>query len=657
MAENKKARLSSGLWVDLYELAMAQVYFRYKNDQSATFELFVRSDKRPFYVAYGVGEALDYIQNIRFSKQDIEYLRGLGMFDEKFLKYLKRFKFKGDVWAVEEPEIIFSQEPILQVSGGIVEAQIIESAVLNIINLHSTLLTKAVRVVSAAKARKIYDFSLRRTQGKEASLVAAKVSFVAGAKGTAHVLAGEQYGIPVVGTMAHSFVTSFSSELDSFRAFSRVFPKKTILLIDTYGVKEGLDNAMCLAEEIKKDKPRLVGVRIDSGNLLELSKYVRRELDAAGLIDVIIFASGDLDEYKVKELVDKRAPIDAFGVGTHMGTSSDLPFSDVIYKMVEITDAWGNVWPVMKSSENKATLPYRKQVFRKTRAKKKLKNDVIGLASEKTAGRALLSKVIKKGERVKEGKDIFAHKKKLKDKLNSLPSSYKDAGSSSEPPLLISPRLEKAREKTRELIETRMKNKTKVFFDIDTQIDFVERKGALYVKNAHRLKTVWKDLNQFAFKNGITVFSSQDAHRKRDPEFKKFPPHCVKGEKGYEKISQTLLPYSITVSLQEHSDDELFRVKEKFSQIVIEKQVLDVFSNPNTKKLVDILKPAEVYIYGVTTEFCVRCAALGLADKVDKVFVIEDAVKEIDADKKNKTFSELKKKGVKFIKAKEAMGK
>ena len=649
---NDKVELKSGLWVDLYELAMAQVYFKYKRDRIATFELFIRSQKRPFYIAYGIREALDYLSGIRFTKEDIDFLNKLGLFGEEFLGYLRKFQFKGEVWSVDEPEIIFSQEPVLRVTANLIEAQIVESALLSTVNLHTTLATKAFRIVTAAGVRKVYDFSLRRAQGKEASLAAAKSSFVAGCQGSSNILAGKIYGLPVSGTMAHSFVVNFSSELESFRLFSKTFPKNTVLLIDTYSIKEGIQNAIKTAKMLKAEKKNLVGVRIDSGNLLEEAKYVRRHLDGEGLVDVLIFVSGDLDEYKIKELVDKRAPIDAFGVGTHMGTSSDLPFTDVIYKLVETGMPEGKPLPVMKISENKETLPFKKQVFRKFAPGKVMKQDSISLASEKKPGQPLLKKVMYKGSVLEKREDVFTQKKKLKKKAESLPKELKAITTLYKYPVVLTERLEKSSAVVKQLIKKRSESETVVFFDVDTQFDFIDKKGALFIKGADKLKNVWKKLTRFAESQRILVVSSQDVHKKKDPEFKKFNPHCIQNSRGCEKIPQTQLKsYIKIISGKSYTLSELFTMKDDYPQVIMEKNVLDVFSNPNTRMLLEVILPVRVYVYGVALEFCVKSACLGLVKAGYNVFLVEDAVEAVSSESKPAVLSELKKKGVKLIKA------
>ncbi|MDD5584258.1 MAG: nicotinate phosphoribosyltransferase, partial [Candidatus Omnitrophica bacterium] len=261
--------MTKGLFLDLYELTMAQAYFQHKPEALATFDIFIRSAKRPFYVACGIDDALKFAQEMHFTKEDIDYLRTLKLFNDDFLEYLKQFTFKGEIWAVDEPEIVFPQEPLLRVTANLIEAQLLESAFLNKINLATTLATKAARVVIAATGKSIYDFSLRRTQGLEAALASAKYSYIAGAKGTSNVYAGFLYKIPVSGTMAHSFVMSFDREIESFMAFAKTFPGRAILLVDTYDTKKGIESALKVAKNLKKEGYDLLGIRLDSGDIAQ----------------------------------------------------------------------------------------------------------------------------------------------------------------------------------------------------------------------------------------------------------------------------------------------------------------------------------------------------------------------------------------------------
>jgi len=415
------------LLIDFYELAMAQSYFNYRPGAFATFDLFVRRlpENRSFLLFCGLQEVIDYLGNLEFSKQDISFLKSLRRFSDDFLHYLKKFRFTGDMWTMEEGEIFFASEPVIRITAPLIQAQIIESFLLNTINLSTMIATKAARIVNIAQGRGLYDFSLRRTHGQDASIKVARSSFIAGFKGTSNVLAGKTYGIPVVGTMAHSFVMSFNSELQSFRAFADTFPKGTILLIDTYDSIEGINRAIVIANELKKKGHTLKGIRLDSGNIISLSKIARRMLDRARLHKVKIFASGNLDEYKIDRFVKAHAPIDDFGVGTHMGTSCDAPYLDVIYKISEVTDAYGKFLPTMKLSKRKATLPGRKQVFRISN-KTTFKHDVVGLAHERIKNaKPLLRPIIQRGKMVYSRPSILEIKKRATENLSRLSHSHK----------------------------------------------------------------------------------------------------------------------------------------------------------------------------------------------------------------------------------------
>ena len=308
---------TNSLLTDLYELTMAASYYQYKPDTMATFDLFIRKmpPQRSFFIAAGLESALRYLERVRFDKEELKYLKGLKLFPQEFIEYLTKFRFRGTVWALPEGTVFFPEEPIIRITAPIIEAQIIESFLLNIINLQVTMATKAARVVTASRGRAVYDFSLRRTQGREAAMQVARCSYMAGCRGTSNVLAGKVFDIPVAGTMAHSFVMSFESELSSFRAFARTFPQKAILLIDTYKEMQGLRNAITVAKEMEQTGVKLRGIRLDSGDFVSSSKKMRRILDNKGLSYVGIFASGYLDEYKIKTLLDRGARIDSFGVG------------------------------------------------------------------------------------------------------------------------------------------------------------------------------------------------------------------------------------------------------------------------------------------------------------------------------------------------------
>ncbi|HTY44513.1 MAG TPA: nicotinate phosphoribosyltransferase [Patescibacteria group bacterium] len=396
--------MNAGLLLDLYELTMAQSYFVYKAKTRATFDLFVRAlpRQRSYLIACGLADVLDYIRDLRFRQDDLRYLRSKKLFSAEFLKYLERFRFRGDIWAMPEGTVFFPPEPVIRVTGSIIEAQLIESFLLSTLNLQTMIASKASRVVNASEGRGVYDFSLRRTQGTEAAIKVARSSYIAGFAGTSNVLASKLYGIPASGTMAHSFVMSFKQELASFLAYSSIFPARTILLVDTYDTGKGIANAIAVGLYLKEQGHKLLGIRLDSGDIAYWSKLARRMLDKAGLKYVKIFASGNLDEAAIQELLRKGAPVDNFGVGTKMGVSVDAPFLDMIYKISEVTDEEGNFLPTMKLSEGKITYPGRKQVFRVQDKTGRFVKDILGLEAEKLAGKRLLVKVVDKGTIVSE---------------------------------------------------------------------------------------------------------------------------------------------------------------------------------------------------------------------------------------------------------------
>lgn len=432
--------MSPALLVDLYELTMAQSYFFYKKDNSATFDLFVRGlpKYRAYLVFCGLRDILDYIKNLSFSKDDLKYLETTKLFSAPFLKYLSRFRFKGDIWALAEGEIFFAQEPALRVTASIIEAQIIESFLLNTVNLQTMLASKASRVVQAAGKAGVYDFSLRRTHGQDAGVKAARSSYVAGFNGTSCVLAGKLYNIPLVGTMAHSFVMSFKQEIDSFLAYSHLYPRRSILLVDTYDTELGIQNAIRVGQYLKEKGFRLQGIRLDSGDIPSLSRMARSMLDRAGLKFVKIFASGNLDEFKISDLLKRKARVDSFGVGTNMGTSSDAPSLDVIYKISEVTGENGGFLPTMKLSRGKATYPGRKQIFRIKNAKGRFIKDILGLEKEGTKGRRLLIKVIDKGRVVYALPSLNKTRKFLKDNLSRFRPELKDVTPRYQYPVVVS---------------------------------------------------------------------------------------------------------------------------------------------------------------------------------------------------------------------------
>jgi nicotinate phosphoribosyltransferase len=414
------------LFTDYYELTMCAAYYDNGNFEPATFDLFIRRlpENRSYFLFAGLEEALSYLQSIKFTDEQLFYLKKQG-FQADFLDYLKNFRFTGEVWAVPEGTVMFPNEPLLRITAPIIEAQLVETFLLNSINLQTMIATKASRVVHAAQGRAVVEFGLRREPGIDAGMKVARSSYIAGCQGTSNVLAGMTYGIPVFGTMAHSFVMSYSREIDAFRAFAKTFPDKSTLLIDTYDDIAGAEKAAVVARELQAKGFRLGGVRLDSGDLAQTSKKVRGILDRQNLGDAKVFASGDLDEYKITELLAKNAPIDAFGVGTKMGTSADRPYLDGIYKLCETQTPDGRFAPIMKLSKDKITLPGRKQVYRFRNGGGIFKKDVIALTDEPVEGEPMLIKVMEHGKLTYELPALEEIRVFATENLAQLPQEYK----------------------------------------------------------------------------------------------------------------------------------------------------------------------------------------------------------------------------------------
>ena len=392
------------LMTDQYELAMAASYHRRDMNESAIFELFARRlpVHRTWLLAAGLGPALRLVSELRFGEDEITYLGSLG-FDEEFLSYLSEFRFSGEIDAIPEGTVCFANEPLLRVTGPRIEAQILETLLLNQINFQTMVATKSARVVLAAGGGEpgagdaVIDFSPRRDHGIDAAMKVARSAAVAGCGGTSNVAAAMRYGLRPVGTMAHSYVMSFEHERDAYKAFMEDFPDGAVILVDTYDTLEGVRYAIAASRDTGVP---LRGVRLDSGDLLELSREARRILDDAGMTETRIVASGDLEEHRITALVEAGAPIDTWGVGTEIGTSRDSPVVNGVYKLVADrgTDGWRGVW---KRSPDKATHPGPKQVFR-SYANGTMTGDVIAAEGETLGGELLLTAFMREGEIVRE---------------------------------------------------------------------------------------------------------------------------------------------------------------------------------------------------------------------------------------------------------------
>lgn len=386
------------LSTDLYELTMASSYYALNRQGWAVFSLFVRKlpKNRSFLVVAGVNELVERITELTFDAEARDYLRSLPVLRPDFIDSLASFRFTGNIWAVREGTVIFADEPILEVEAPIEQGQLIETLVLNSIHFPTLVATKAARCVLAAPTKTLVDFGLRRTPSLDAGLAAARAAYLAGFAATSNVLAGARYGIPVSGTVAHSFIESFPSELEAFRAFARTYQGDPILLIDTYDTLRGAEHAVIVAKELAQEGRRVRAVRLDSGDLLTLSRAVREILDQAGFPDIQIFASGGLDEYELAALEAAGAPIDGYGVGSRLGTSADAPLADMAYKLVEYEGH-----PVLKLSTGKRTLVGAKQVWRRLDKNGGYAEDLICCRDEPAPGPdwvPLLRPVVQRGE-------------------------------------------------------------------------------------------------------------------------------------------------------------------------------------------------------------------------------------------------------------------
>lgn len=431
---------------DLYQLTMAAGYFVQGMKQTATFELFVRDlpEHRAYLVAAGLEQALHYLSRLRFRDRFIKYLRSQPVFGNvprEFFEYLGEFRFLGDVHAAPEGTVMFAGEPILRVTAPLLHAQIVETYLLTTINFQTLVASKASRVVGAAKGRNVVDFGTRRAHGPQAGALAARAAYIAGCTATSNVMAGLELGIPIVGTAAHSWTMAFPTEEEAFEKYHEVFPDHTVLLIDTYDTVQGAKRAIQIGRKLR-------GVRLDSGNLAALAKQVRKMLDDAGLTQAKIVASGDLNEYKIADLLAHGAPIDIFGVGTEMVTSRDDPAIGGVYKIVEVEEG-GRPVPKAKWSEDKATYPHRKQVFRESDSAGKWERDMIGLADEDLPGEPVLQPAMRGGEIIMDMPTAAAIRERALEQVSRLPVEARDVNPSSEYPVARSAALEKARDALR----------------------------------------------------------------------------------------------------------------------------------------------------------------------------------------------------------------
>jgi nicotinate phosphoribosyltransferase len=410
--------LNIALSTDLYELTMAQSYLENGKTKPAVFSLFIRRlpKNRSFLVAAGLETLLEKIKNFRFTEEELNYLENLKIFSKNFLDYLENYRFSGDIYAVNEGKIIFENEPLIQVEANLPDAQILETLIINIIHFQTLIASKAARSFIVSGGKRVIDFGFRRAHGIEAGVYAARAAYIAGIDSTSNLEAGKNFGIPVVGTMAHSYVMVFDSEEEAFKCFAKSFPKMPIFLIDTYDTLSAAKKVVKLAKEGVK----AIAVRIDSGDLVKLSKKVREILDEAGLNDVKIIVSGGLDEHDIKKLMDEKAPVDIFAVGTKLVTSADQPYLDIAYKLVEYDGK-----PKFKLSPGKATFPYKRQIIRHYLQNGIMNYDELVRFNEEVEGEKLVFKVVEKGKIVYTFKSLKEIKETFLEEIKKLPESLK----------------------------------------------------------------------------------------------------------------------------------------------------------------------------------------------------------------------------------------
>lgn len=428
---------TSGLLTDLYQLTMLDAYLDRDMRNEAVFEFFTRRlpEQRHFLVAAGLEQLLDYLETLAFDEKEIGWLESTGRFSARLLDYLRDFRFRGEVRAMPEGTLFFANEPVVQVIAPLPEAQLIETRLINLIHFQSMIASKAARCVLVAPGKTLVDFGLRRAHGAEAGLLAARANYVAGFAGTSAVQAEAEFGIPLYGTMAHSFVQSHDSEIEALEHFARLHPEGAVLLIDTYDTLAAARAVTKLAKKLEGDGVRIAGVRLDSGDLPALAGEVRKILDGHGLKDVFIFCSGSLDEYRLARDF-AGVPVDGYGIGTHLDVSADAPYFDCVYKIEEYAGESRR-----KKSPGKATWPGRKQVYRHYDADGRLEKDLLVEIGEGGDGRALLEPVMRDGKRLEPSPALGVVREHAARELASLPASMRDPFGRCEFPVEISGRL------------------------------------------------------------------------------------------------------------------------------------------------------------------------------------------------------------------------
>jgi nicotinate phosphoribosyltransferase len=429
---------ASPLLTDLYQLTMLSGYFRYGMEEPAVFEFFARKlpAGRNFLMAAGLEQVLDYLEAVAFTSEEVEWVRRTGRFTPAFVDWLARFRFTGDVHAMPEGTVFFPDEPILRITAPLPQAQLVEPRVMNLLHFQTLIASKAARVVLAAPGKLLVDFGLRRAHGAEAGLLAARAAYLAGMSGSSTVLAGLRFGVPVYGTMAHSFVQAHDDEAEAFLRYARDQPRNAVFLLDTYDTEAAAEKLVTLAPRLRSEGVTIAGVRLDSGDLGEHARRVRRILDAGGLRDVTIFVSSSLDEHALHDLLAAGAPIDGFGIGSRLDTSADAPYLDCAYKLQEYAGRARR-----KRSEGKATWPGRKQVYRRYGSDRCMREDVLTVEDDVQEGTPLVQPVMRGGRRLAGLARLEAARVRAAAELARLPDSLRGLEPGPRYPVHVAPAL------------------------------------------------------------------------------------------------------------------------------------------------------------------------------------------------------------------------
>ena len=640
------------LATDLYELTMAAMYLARGMNETATFSLFVRDlpPGRSYLVAAGLQEALRRLDTLAFDGEAAAYLESTGRFSAEHIARLLATRFTGDVWAVPEGRVVFAGEPLLEVQAPILQAQLVETVLLNAMYYPSLVATKAARCVSAAPRKTLVDFGMRRMPSIDASVAAARACYLAGFAATSNVLAGHELGIPVSGTVAHSLVEVFPSERQAFRAYADTATGGVTLLVDTYETLRGVARAIQVAHDLARDGRRVEAIRLDSGDLADLARRARGMLDDADLAHVRIFASGGLDEYELSRLEAARAPIDGYGIGTRLGMSADAPVLDMAYKIVAYADR-----PCLKLSEGKATVVGPKQVWRRNSEGGQFVEDVIAARDEPPPGpnwEPLLEWVVRNGQ-VGRLPTLTDSRSRHAQEMRRMPPGLLDLHSARAYPVRISPELGerqrravasvRGREGRDEASSNRYGADTALVV-VDLQNDFADPRGRLYVRGGETIVDVANREIRAALSSGSPVFYTQDWHPEHTPHFARdggvWPVHCVRNTWGAEFAPQVIIQGEVVRKGVEGEDGY-----SAFAMRAADRP--EVIKRTDLEKLLRSRNIRRVIVIGLATDYCVKETAMDALRLGFDVTVPRDATRavEMNSGDGERSLAELEKAG------------